>query len=219
MSINLWSDGADVSNVNIGNFCTNIEISNPYDNTIGNGCTDIVSDYGSCFGDNCFNISTTINCFFGQSCYNINSNGSNNTFGDRCNYIYFGGGYNTFGNDCDHIYGGALGFDYNIFEDKVKYVIFSKTRTSNTAETNRRDYCQYNLLKPGVRNVVIYSTTTPSSSAIIRNIHIESPPISAQTSYRFTGATTSTGAAINSTSIQKYTLLSTISAGALSTLN
>ena len=93
---------------------------------------------------------------------------------------------------------------YNLFGNYVGYIVFALARSSSNVASNLRSYCQYNVLHDGVRYVVIYSTKTASASAILRNVHIDTPATYLRSSYKYTGASGTTGAAINASVIQRY---------------
>jgi hypothetical protein len=204
-------------NNTFGDNCYIIECVN--DNTFGNHCYSITCVSGNIFGNDCDTITCnsidifgnycrSINCTdsntFGNNCYNITC-GTGNTFGNNCRVIHMTntGSSNTFGQNCQNIYSGANS-SWNTFGNYVGYIVFATSRSSSSAETNRRAYCQYNVLHDGVRYVVIYSTYIASSTAILRNVHIDTPATYARTSYKYTGASSTTGAAINTSSIQRY---------------
>lgn len=221
-------------NINIGDICRNIDITGGYDVNIGNncfninvdsnieighGCRSITCDYDCSFGCDCYNITcgygntfgngcSTNTCgynnVFGGNCYNITC-GNSNVFGNYCRQIRMASNssFNVFGNSCQNIYSGEY-CNYNLFGNYVGYIVFAKARKSSTDASNLRGYCQYNVLHDGVRYVVIYSTTTPSDSAILRNVHIDTPATYARTSYKYTGASGTTGVSINASVIQRY---------------
>jgi len=127
-------------------------------NTFGCSCDSIY------FGTNC-----RFNIFEGENSEIVlGNNCSGNLFGYKTFYITNVGNYcsdNTFGNNCTEV---ALGTNccYNEFGDYCRCVSFG----DSSATVN---YCQYNVVESGCKNLYITSSdTTASSSNQLQNVRI-----------------------------------------------
>jgi hypothetical protein len=95
-----------------------------------------------------------------------------NIFGSRCSSIKLPAAcsYNTFGSRCSYIKFGASS-TYNAIGNNCSYVYFKDSKSSSG---NDRTYCQYNTVKDGVKNLVIYSTVPMGATAKLMNVNVTS---------------------------------------------
>ena len=171
--------GTGCTAISFGNSChSNTLGNNSSYNNFGNGCsynTLGISSLGTSFGNKCYNNTlgnnSSYNSFennckdnkFGTNfCYNkIGCACSNISFGDYCHG-------NQIGNYCANIGGGTYCF-YNTFGNYCGFIYF---KTSKSSTGINRNYCYYNYVDSGVRYVVLYNTTSASSSYKLQNAHV-----------------------------------------------
>ena len=174
------SFGNDCGSNSFGNYCYNNSFGNYcFSNSFGNDCA-----YNS-FGNYCYNNTFSNNCHnnsFGNLCYN-NSFGNgcyNNSFGNDCTDNSFGNdcSYNSFGNDCtDNSFGNdcadnSFGNDcaYNSFGNGCAYNSF---RVGPSSASNLRDYCNFNKFCDGCTGVILWNSTTASSTNCLQSVNVK----------------------------------------------
>ena len=171
--------GSSSKGISFGNYCYNNTIGdNTFYCSFENGChNNTIGDsagYNS-FGNNCY--SNTIGNYsnynsFGNGCNNniFGTNTHYNTIGNNCGSISFGNYCygNKIGNCCNNIAGGTYCF-YNTFGNYCGFIYF---KTSKSSTGTNRNHCYYNYVDSGVRYVVLYNTTSASSSCKLQNAHV-----------------------------------------------
>ena len=150
-----------------------------YYNSFGNDC------YSNSFGNGCFSNSFGNDCAynsFGNYCYNntFSNNCHNNSFGNLCYNNSFGNGCynNSFGNDCtDNSFGNdcadnSFGNDcaYNSFGNGCAYNSF---RVGPSSASNLRDYCNFNKFCDGCTGVILWNSTTASSTNCLQSVNVK----------------------------------------------
>ena len=166
-----------------------------YQNLLGNSCVENIMGVDCCWnvlnddcGENSFGSYSYYNSL-GISCYNNKFTCAYyNSLGHGAFHITLGAGcsFNNIHNDCSQItfgedcYGNVIGedcknnsfgnyFSYNSLGCSCNYNSF---RTQNSQDAALKDYCQYNHLDDGCSYNIIYNTTTSSSKAPLKNVHI-----------------------------------------------
>ena len=197
---NCYSNIVVSSNNVFGNNCYQNKINSPVNggNVFGNYCSgNEIYGYYNTFGNNCYNNkvgtnenNTSNHLSFGNNCYKntINSGCSYSTFGNSCSNITLGNtSYsNKFGSDCNNITLGTncsrnrfgIRNEYitlgnfcigNVFGGSCNYIYF---KTSKSSSGTNRNYCYYNIFDDNVDHIILYNTTSASSSYILRNAHV-----------------------------------------------